>query len=151
MEFRNFTYLILLLGSISVPLSLSFDKKVQYFKNLKYIFPAIFIMAVIFWVWDVRFAKANIWSFNPDFTLGINMIGMPVEEWLFFIVVPYCCVFIYEVLKFYLVKLEYPRPLLGIQSDPRCWICSNQLLFQTSCLYVPDVSILSHLPGVHRF
>jgi lycopene cyclase domain-containing protein len=113
MEFRNFTYLILLVGSISVPLSLSFDKKVQYYKNLKYIFPAIVITAVIFWIWDVRFAKANVWSFNPDFTLGINMIGMPVEEWLFFIVVPYCCVFIYEVLKFYLKKLEYPRPLLA--------------------------------------
>jgi len=107
MEFKNFTYLILLVGSIFVPLLLSFDKKVQFYKNLKYIFPAILVTAVIFWVWDIRFVEAQIWSFNTEYTVGINFIGMPVEEWLFFIVVPYCCVFIYEVLKFYLKKYEY--------------------------------------------
>ncbi len=108
MEIKNFTYLILLIGSISVPLLLSFDKKVQYFKSLKYILPAIFITATIFWIWDIGFTKAKVWSFNQEFTLGINLMGMPLEEWLFFIVVPYCCIFIYEVLKFYLKKQEFP-------------------------------------------
>lgn len=108
MEIKNFTYLFLLVGSIVVPLCLSFDKKVQYFKNLKYIFPAIFITAFIFWIWDIGFTKAKVWSFNQEFTLGINLMGMPLEEWLFFIVVPYCCLFIYEVLKFYLNKQEFP-------------------------------------------
>ena len=87
MEFKNFTYLILLVGSISAPLLLSFDKKVQYYKNLKYIFPAILVTAIIFWVWDIRFVEAQIWSFNQEYTIGFNVIGMPVEEWLFF----YCC------------------------------------------------------------
>jgi len=114
MEINNFTYLILLVGSIFVPLFLSFDKKVQYFKNLKYILPAIFITAIIFWSWDIGFTKARVWSFNQEFTLGINLMGMPFEEWLFFIVVPYCCLFIYEVLKFYLNKQEYPDLFLKV-------------------------------------
>jgi len=109
MEFKNFTYLILLVGSIFVPLLLSFDTKVQYYKNLKYILPAIFTTAAIFWVWDIRFVEAQVWSFNPEYTIGLAFIGMPIEEWLFFIVVPYSCVFIYEVLKFYLEKYEYPK------------------------------------------
>lgn len=108
MDINNFTYLILLVGSIFVPLLLSFDNKVQYFKSLKYILPAIFITAIIFWAWDIGFTKAGVWSFNPEFTLGINLMSMPLEEWLFFIVIPYCCLFIYEVLKFYLSKQEYP-------------------------------------------
>jgi lycopene cyclase domain-containing protein len=108
MEINHFTYLILLVGSISVPLFLSFDKKVKYHKNLKYIFPAILITAAIFWIWDVWFTTTNVWSFNQEFTLGVNILEMPIEEWLFFIVVPYCCLFIYEVLKFYLEKQEYP-------------------------------------------
>jgi lycopene cyclase domain-containing protein len=108
MGINHFTYLILLVGSISAPLFLSFDKKVQYVKNLKYILPAIFITAIVFWVWDIGFTQAGVWSFNREFTLGINLAGMPLEEWLFFIVVPYCCLFIYEVLKFYLNKQEYP-------------------------------------------
>jgi len=68
MEIKNLTYLILLVGSISVPLFLSFDKKVQYFKSLKYIFPAIFITATIFWIWDTGFTKSKAWSFNHEFT-----------------------------------------------------------------------------------
>lgn len=112
MEFKNYTYLLLLIASIAVPLVLSFDKNVQYYKNLKYIFPAILVTAAIFWVWDIKFTAAQIWSFNTEYTIGVNFKGMPIEEWLFFIVVPYSCVFIYEVLKFYLKKYEYANPFL---------------------------------------
>jgi len=114
MEFKNYTYLLLLIGSIALPLALSFDKNVQYYKNLKYILPAILVTAAIFWVWDIKFTAAQVWSFNPEYTIGKNFMGMPIEEWLFFIVVPYACVFIYEVLKFYLKKYEYANPFLAL-------------------------------------
>ena len=107
MELKHFTYLIILLASIAGPIALSFDKKVAFYKNLKYILPAILVTAVIFWIWDVRFTASEVWSFNPKYTIGFSIIGMPIEEWLFFIVIPYCCMFIYEVLKFYLDKYEY--------------------------------------------
>lgn len=112
MEFKNYTYLLLLIGSIAMPLALSFDKNVQYYKNLKYILPAILATAAIFWVWDIKFTAAQIWSFNNEYTLGVNFKGMPIEEWLFFIFIPYSCVFIYEVLKFYLKKYEYANAFL---------------------------------------
>lgn len=108
MEFKNFTYLTVLTASVLVPFVLSFDKKVRYYKNLKYIMPAIMATAIVFWIWDIRFTETKVWSFNPNYTLGIDILGMPVEEWLFFIVIPYCCLFIYEVLKFYLKSLEFP-------------------------------------------
>ena len=110
MELKNYTYLILLIASIAAPLALSFDKKVQYYKKLKYILPAILFTASIFWVWDIQFTSSKVWSFNPEYTIGLNLIGMPIEEWLFFIVVPYCCVFIYEVLKVYFGKYDYAEP-----------------------------------------
>jgi lycopene cyclase domain-containing protein len=93
--------------TIAAPLALSFDKKVQYYKNLKYILPAILVTAAIFWVWDIHFTKASVWSFNPEYTIGKQFKGLPIEEWLFFIVIPYSCIFIYEVLKFYLKEYEY--------------------------------------------
>ncbi|MBL7970429.1 MAG: hypothetical protein JNL03_02820, partial [Prolixibacteraceae bacterium] len=65
MEFKNFTYLIILAASLAAPLILSFDKKVQYYKNLKYILPAILVSAAIFLVWDIKFTAAQVWSFNP--------------------------------------------------------------------------------------
>lgn len=112
MEFKNYTYLLLLIGSIAVPLALSFDKNVQYYKNLKYILPAILVTAAIFIVWDINFTEANVWNFNHEYTLGKDIKGLPIEEWLFFLVIPYACVFIYEVLKFYLKKQEFANPFL---------------------------------------
>ncbi len=91
----------LLLASIAGPLLLSFDKKVAFYKQWKYLFPAILVSGVIFIFKDILFAQNGVWSFNPAFTGSINWYGLPLEEWLFFLVVPYCCLFIYEVLNTY--------------------------------------------------
>ena len=112
MEFKNFTYLILLVASVSVPLALSFDKKVQYYKNLKYILPAILLTAAVFLMWDINFTEAKIWGFHPEYNIGIHYLGLPIEEWLFFLVIPYACVFIYEVLKVYLARFEFANHFL---------------------------------------
>jgi lycopene cyclase domain-containing protein len=107
MELTHLTYLIILITSIAAPIALSFDKKVQYYRNFKYIFPSILVTAIFFWIWDIRFTDGQVWSFNPKYVIGIDILHMPVEEWLFFIVIPYCCIFIYEVLKVYLKDYEY--------------------------------------------
>lgn len=107
MEFKNFTYLILLIVSISVPLIQSFDKRKQYSQKIQYIIPAILITAAFFLIWDINFTKTGIWSFNTEYTLGKTFKGLPLEEWLFFLVVPYCCIFIYEIVKVDLEKYEY--------------------------------------------
>jgi lycopene cyclase domain-containing protein len=114
MEFKNFTYLLLMLGSIAVPLIYSFENEVRYYKKLKYLFPAIIFTGVIFIIWDIRFESLGIWSFNPEYLTGIYIINLPVEEWLFFIVIPYCCVFIYEILKVKLSHFEKPDIFLTV-------------------------------------
>lgn len=102
MQASQFTYAGLLLAAIAAPLALSFDKKVQFYTKWKYLFPAILLTALVFVFWDARFTQIGIWHFNSQFTLGINYLGMPIEEWLFFIVIPYCSLFVYEVVKTYL-------------------------------------------------
>lgn len=101
MNIANFTYLGLLIFTISYPLYKSFEGKIQFYRKLKYILPAIVITAIPFLAWDVAFEKNHIWQFNPDYTLGFNILGLPVEEWLFFFIIPYACFFIYEVIKYF--------------------------------------------------
>jgi len=114
MEFKNFTYLLLLLGSLAVPLAFSFKKEVRFYTKLKYLLPAILFSGAIFIMWDIRFEALGIWSFNPEYLLGIYILNLPLEEWLFFVVVPYCCVFIYEILVVKLPHFEKPNFFLAI-------------------------------------
>lgn len=109
MEFKNFTYLGLLIISLSVPLVQSFDKRKQLGSKIKYILPAIFITSFFFLIWDINFTRYGIWSFHLEYTLGKTIKGLPVEEWLFFPVVLYCCTFIYEIVKVDLEKYDYPK------------------------------------------
>jgi len=88
---------------------MSFEKQIQFYRKLKYILPAILITATFFLIWDIRFTEAKIWSFNFGNTIGIAYKGLPLEEWLFFLIIPYTCIFIYEVVKVYLKKYEYPN------------------------------------------
>jgi lycopene cyclase domain-containing protein len=104
---EKFIYLGLMVGSILFPFILSFDKKVHFYTLWKYLFPAIIITLAVFILWDTLFTRYGIWSFNMDYVLGLFILHLPVEEWLFFIIVPYASIFIYEVLAAYWGKKIY--------------------------------------------
>ena len=52
-------------------------------------------------IWDIIATKTLVWKFNGEFLLGINIVNLPIEEYIFFLVVPYACLFIYACLKAY--------------------------------------------------
>lgn len=97
----HYTYLILNLACIFFPFILSFDKKIAYYKLWKPLFIGIFISAAFFIIWDILFTKLGVWSFNPTYIMGIYIFNLPIEEILFFITVPYACIFIFEVVNGY--------------------------------------------------
>lgn len=99
-----YIYLYLNIFTILFPLLLSFDKRVAFYKDWRHLFPAMFVTAVLFIVWDILFTDAGVWSFNPEYLTGITIYNLPLEEVLFFITVPYACVFIYDVLNTYIEK-----------------------------------------------
>ncbi|MCB9188838.1 MAG: lycopene cyclase domain-containing protein [Flavobacteriales bacterium] len=97
----NYLYLWIDLFSFLGPFLLSFDKKVAFYKKWKALLPSIVIMMLLFIPWDVYFTVNGIWGFNEKYLCGLEILHLPIEEWLFFIVVPYACVFIYECLRVY--------------------------------------------------
>ena len=100
----HYTYLVLDIASVLFPLALSFDKKVAFYKLWKYLFPAMVISGAFFILWDVLFTAQGVWGFNPKYITGINVFNLPIEEVLFFVCVPYSCVFIYEVFNAYVKR-----------------------------------------------
>jgi lycopene cyclase domain-containing protein len=99
-----YIYLYLNIFTILFPLLLSFDKKVAFYRNWPALLPAILVNALAFIFWDVQFTKNGVWSFNEEYLVGIYLFNLPLEEILFFITVPYACVFIYDVLNAYITK-----------------------------------------------
>ncbi len=95
-------YFILLGGSILFPFAWSFERRVTYYKKWKYLFPAIFLTAIFFLVWDEIFTQRKVWGFNDDYITGLMLGSLPLEEVLFFIIIPFCCVFIYECVGYFL-------------------------------------------------
>lgn len=98
----KFTYLLLNFLTLLFPVLLSFDKRVQFYKSWKYIWPGIAITGLVFLFWDVLFTWKGVWSFNNDYITGVTFLQLPVEEILFFLTVPFACIFIYACLNYYI-------------------------------------------------
>jgi lycopene cyclase domain-containing protein len=110
----HLTYLFLNLITIAGPLALSFDKKVAFYKNWKPFASAMLATSTLYIVWDIWFTKINVWLFNPQFLYGNWFAGLPLEEYIFFIIIPYACLFIYACLKAYLPNFSFNKALKPI-------------------------------------
>ncbi len=64
---------------------------------------------MVFIPWDVVFTRHEIWGFNPDYFLDTKILSLPLEEWLFFICIPFACVFTHYALLLYFPKLKLDK------------------------------------------
>ncbi len=110
----KYTYLALMLGSLAYPLAQSFEHRVKMYTRWKAIFPAILLTALFFTIWDVYFTIEGVWSFSDTHTLPYRFIYMPLEEWSFFIVIPYCCFFVYFVANYYVRRNPFEKHQFSI-------------------------------------
>lgn len=94
--------------TIAVPAILSFEKKLQFYKQIKYLTPAILVVGAVYIAFDIYMTKKGVWGFNPAYHLNIVFWGLPLEEWLFFIVIPYASIFLHDSFVLYFPKAVLP-------------------------------------------
>ena len=126
----HYTYFLILAAAVAGPLALSFDKKVAFYKKWKYLFFPVFVPALLYIGWDIYFTSKAVWSFNKEYITGLKLYNLPVEEILFFFIVPYCCIFIYECIRSYFPQLKNKK-----KADRILWLLAAALLITGIIFY----------------
>jgi lycopene cyclase domain-containing protein len=103
---QKYLYLSINILTILVPFLFSFYSNANFSKTWKHLWIAILVPGVIFIVWDEFFTQLGIWGFNEKYLSGIYLGSLPLEEILFFICIPYACVFTYFALN-HLIRKDY--------------------------------------------
>lgn len=99
---RPYTYLLIDFLTIIVCLVFSFDQRIQFHKQFPAFLKASLLVAVPFIAWDVYFTHTGVWWFDTAYTIGLPVLGLPLEEWLFFLCIPFSCVFTFFCLDKFL-------------------------------------------------
>ncbi len=107
---KPYTYLLVNLGAILIPLIFSFHPKLRFHKKWKSVWPSILIVALGFITWDIYYTKIGVWGFTADYLIGIEFFGLPIEEILFFICIPYACLFTYHCFKLLISDFKTINP-----------------------------------------
>lgn len=130
----RYTYLLINVCTVLCPLLLSFDKRVAFYKSWEYLWPGMLITGLLFWGWDVLFTTKGVWSFKATYLIGLTLFGLPVEEVLFFLTVPFACMFIYACLNYY-IRWEIPQMISKIISVLLAAVAILVLIFYHDRLY----------------
>ncbi len=125
----NIEYLIFNIVVAAGPLACSFEKRVYFFARWRTALIATIIAAIPFIIWDALVTGSH-WWFNERFTSGIYLAGLPIGEWLFFLTVPFACLFVWEVLN-----LEAERLDKKVSMNTLFWVAAGMLAGTISLAY----------------
>lgn len=53
----------------------------------------------VFVTWDVLAIRAGHWDYDPEQVTGVQLGGLPLEELLFFLVIPVCAILTLEAVR----------------------------------------------------
>jgi lycopene cyclase domain-containing protein len=97
-----YEYFILLGVCLIIPLIKSFSPEIDFYSKPARLVLAILIPFFIFISWDIYATSKEHWYFNSNYITGISLFGLPVEEIMFFIVIPFCGIFTWESVKYFM-------------------------------------------------
>lgn len=106
----KYTYLAIDISAIAVPFIATFHPRIKFYRQWPVVLISMLLSGLVFMLWDIFFTTANVWGFNPDYISGVYFFSLPMEEVLFFVCIPYACMFSYHCLITLLPGVSMPGP-----------------------------------------
>ena len=128
-------YFKLLLLSVAVPLVLSFDKRLQFYKKWRFVFPSILMVAAVYIAFDVFLTQKGVWGFNPAYLSRIYIFNLPIEEVLFFLAIPYASLFLHYSFVEYFPAVKLNDNWNKIITVSLLIVCVILIIFNTGKSY----------------
>jgi len=127
----QYTYLLINFFTIIICFIFSFHPKIKFNRHFIAFIKSAFLVGFVFILWDIWFTKNGVWWFNYRYLIGIKISELPIEEIMFFICIPFSCVFTYYCLdKFF--KLDW-KP-----KSEKIFVVISSILFLGIALYYHD-------------
>ena len=127
----QYTYLLINFFTVIICFIFSFHPKIKFNRHFGAFIKASGLVGLVFILWDIWFTKHCVWWFNYKYLIGIKISELPIEEILFFICIPFSCVFTYFCLdKFF--KLNW-KP-----NSEKIFVVISSILFLGIALYYQD-------------
>jgi lycopene cyclase domain-containing protein len=98
---EKYTYLFVNTFTLLFPFIFSWTKKFDFKVYWKEFFTVNLCIAAIYILWDVLYTHLGVWGFDTKYTIGFQILNLPIEETLFFLCIPYACVFTYYCFRKY--------------------------------------------------
>jgi lycopene cyclase domain-containing protein len=97
---RHLTYLAVLAACLACAAWLEPVLRVGVLRRWRRLLLTLVPVAAVFVVWDVAAIAAGQWTYDPAQLVGVVLPGrLPLEELLFFLVVPVCAILGFEAVR----------------------------------------------------
>ena len=90
------TYLALMAACLLVTLPLELVLKAGVYRRPRRWLAAVAPVFLVFCLWDWLAIRRGHWSYSSTYLTGVELAGVPLEELVFFVVVPTCALLTYQ-------------------------------------------------------
>jgi len=94
-------YLLVLFLALIVPVIFAADRRLRLYRQCKNLVRAILYPSVPFILWDMLATARGHWYFNDKYLVGLPLGNLPIEEYLFYLVIGFVAVYTYEVVCYF--------------------------------------------------
>ena len=107
---KQFTYLILMALCLLLTLPLEFVLRARVYRRPFALFVSVLLTALVFSGFDLLSIIWGWWHYSRHYTTGVDLFGrLPIEEVVFFVVIPICSLLTLEAVR----SMLHRRPKRG--------------------------------------